>query len=196
MDGLEKIIRKIEEDAENTASSVISDAQNKADQIIAEAEAASDAEARDIIDTATSDRNAMIRKAHSGGELIRKNRLLSRKVEMIDQTISKAVASLISEDAAKYFDSMIRLAEKYAFEGKQEMVFSDKDIGRIPKDFESKLRSAVGEKADITIRGGGSFEGGFLLIGDDMVENCTLDALISENETEIRDELCRILFTS
>lgn len=195
MDGLEKIIRKIEEDTDNTVSSIISDAEHKAEQIIAEAETNGDMESRDIIAAAKSESEAMLKRAHSGGEFIRKNKLLSRKVEIIGQTMSKAVLSFVREDPAKYFDAMIRLAEKYALDGKQEMVFSDKDMERLPGDFSKKLKSAVGERADITVRGGGSFVGGFLLISEDMVENCTVEALIGENEIEIKDELCKILFT-
>ncbi|MBQ7827105.1 MAG: hypothetical protein IJ386_02440 [Clostridia bacterium] len=194
MDGLEKIIRKIEEDAENTASAIISDAENAAEKITFEAEVRAGMEEHDIITAAKTERDAMLRKTHSHGELIRKNKILSRKVTLIEQTVSKAVLSFMNEDPAKYFDSMLRLAGKYALEGKQEMVFSDKDIERLPEDFSKKLRSAVGKRADITIRGGGSFAGGFLLISEDMVENCTVEALIGANETEIRDELCRILF--
>lgn len=47
----------------------------------------------------------------------------------------------------------------------------------------------------MAVRGGGGFSGGFLLVGKDVVENCTVEALISDKETEIRDELYGLLFT-
>lgn len=194
MDGLEKIILKIEEDAERASASVILDAEKKAEQLIAEAESKSDAEARDIISAAEAERDAMIRKAHSSGEQAKKQTILARKVEIMDNTVSRAVDNFVRDDAKRYFDAMIRLAVKYAFEGKQEMVFSDRDMARLPADFEKELTAAVGKTADISVRGGGSFEGGFLLISPEMVENCTVSALLSAADTEIRDELCKLLF--
>lgn len=196
MDGLEKIILKIEEDAESASASVIHDAEKKAEQIIAEAESKSDAEARDMISAAEAERDVMIKKAHSGGEQAKKQTILSRKVDIIENTVSRAVDNFIRDDAPRYFDAMIKLAVKYAFDGKQEMVFSDRDMARLPVDFEKNLADAVGKKADITVRGGGSFEGGFLLISPDMVENCTVSALVGAAETDIKDELCKLLFAN
>ena len=196
MNGIENIIRKIEEDAELSAAAVISEAEKKAASIVAEAEASGDVLFRDIIAEAEAESAAMINKAHSGGELMRKKKILSRRVEIVDSTIAKAVENFLREDASKYFEAMISLASRYALDGEQEMVFSDRDLARIPSDFEKKLRDAVGTKAKITVRGGGAFDGGFLLVSDDMVENCTVKALISEYDTEIRDELCKILFSN
>lgn len=196
MTGIENIIRKIEEDAEITAASIISEAEKKAASVVAEAEASGDALYRDIIAQAEAESAAMINKAHSGVELARKKTILSRRVEIMDSTISKAIENFLREDPAKYFDAMLKLASEYALEGEQEMIFSDRDMARLPADFDKKLKEAVGTKAKFTIRGGGSFDGGFLLVSEDMVENCTVKALVSEADTDIRDELCKILFTN
>ena len=196
MTGIENIIRKIEEDAEITAASIISEAEKKAASVVAEAEASGDALYRDIIAQAEAESAAMINKAHSGGELARKKTILSRRVEIMDSTISNAIENFLREDPAKYFDAMLKLASEYALEGEQEMIFSDRDMARLPADFDKKLKEAVGKKAKFTIRGGGSFDGGFLLVSNDMVENCTVKALVSEADTDIRDELCKILFTN
>ena len=196
MDGLENIIRKIGEDADLTAASIIKGAETKAESIIAEAEFSSDRAAEDIMAEAKAKSESMISKAHSSGELALKKKLLARKVEIIDSTISKAVENFLREDVSKYFDAMIRLAQKYVLGGKQHMVFCDRDMARLPADFEKNLKAAAGKDADISIRGGGSFDGGFLLISDDMVENCTISALVGDMDTEIRDELCKILFSN
>ena len=196
MDGLENIIRKIGEDADLTAASIIKGAETKAESIIAEAEFSSDRAAEDIMAEAKAKSESMISKAHSSGELALKKKLLARKVEIIDSTISKAVENFLREDVSKYFDAMIRLAQKYVLDGKQDMVFCDRDMARLPADFEKNLKAVTGKDADISIRGGGSFDGGFLLISDDMVENCTISALVGDMDTEIRDELCKILFSN
>ena len=196
MDGLEKIIGKIENDAEAAAESVISGAKEKAGEIIAQAESSGDLEARDIIAEAKKNCDTMIMKADSGGELMKKKMVLSRKVSIIDNAISRAVENFMYDDPAAYFDAMIRLAEKYAPEGDLDMIFSDRDAGRLPADFEKRVNDAAARGGRITVKGGGSSGGGFLLVSDDLVENCTIPALIRESETEIRDELCRILFAN
>lgn len=193
MSGLERIIEKIEADAEMSADAVLAEAEKKAAEIIAEAESEGDLRAHGIIADAKAECDAMKRKAHSGGELLRRKRILERKVEIIDSVISKAVENFMRYDPEKYFDAMVRLAEKYASPGEHEMIFSDKDFGRLPADFEKRVNDAV-QNSKITVRGGGGFDGGFLLVGNELVENCTIDALIGESDTEIRDELCKILF--
>ncbi len=195
MNGLERIIEKIEADAESVSASVIADAEKKARDIISEAEALGESSARDITAEAESARDAMVRRAHSGGELLKKKLLLGKKVEIIDGVISKAVKNFLCEDVTKYFDALVRLAEKYVLSGEQTMVLSDKDLGRMPDGFESRLNDTVKSKGKITVKGGGGFEGGFLLVGDEVVQNCTVEALVSDAETEIRDELCKLLFT-
>jgi len=194
MDGLEKIIQKIESDAEKAVASIIADAEKRAKDIIDEAESSGDSEAGDIIEAAKAECNGMIRKAHSGGELSKRQTVLSCRVEVIDSVMEKAVRNFLSENPEKYFDSMITLAKKYVFAGEQEMIFSDRDIARMPADFQKNLSKAVGSGSTVTVRGGGSFEGGFLLVGEDIVENCTLESLIGDKEIEIRDELCALLF--
>ncbi len=194
MNGLERIIGKIEEDAGSVFASVISEAENKAREIISEAEASGDAEAKDIISAAERECAAMVRKAHSGGELQKKKTLLAKKVEIIDGVISKAVKNFLCDDADKYFDALLRLVKKYALPGEQTMVLSVKDYARMPKNFENRVNSSAGS-GKVKIEGGGSFEGGFLLVGDEVVQNCTVEALVQDAETEIRDELYRLLFT-
>ncbi|MBE6708487.1 MAG: hypothetical protein E7578_04505 [Ruminococcaceae bacterium] len=194
MNGLERIIGKIEEDAESVSATVISEAEDKAREIISEAESLGDAEAKDIISAAHEECAAMVRRAHSGGELQKKKALLAKKVEIIDGVISKAVKNFLCEDPDKYFDSLLRLVSKYALSGEQTMVLSVKDHGRMPKDFERRVNDAA-NGGKVKIEGGGSFDGGFLLVGDEVVQNCTVDALISDAETEIRDELYKLLFT-
>lgn len=195
MNGLEKIIEKIEADAESVSASAIADARVRADEIIAEAEAVGESEARGIIDEAKAKCSAMVTRVHSAGELQRKKILLEKKVAIINSVISKAVKNFLGDDSTKYFDSLVRLVEKYSLSGDQTMVLSNKDFERIPGDFEKRVNGAVSGKGKITVRGGGSFEGGFLLVGDEVVQNCTVAALVRDAETEIRDELYKLLFT-
>lgn len=195
MNGLEKIIEKIEADAESVSASALADARVRADEIIAEAEAMGESEAHIIIDEAKAECSAMVRKAHSAGELQKKKILLEKKVAIINSVIMKAVKNFLGDDSTKYFDSLVRLVEKYALAGDQTMVLSDKDFGRMPGDFEKRVNSAASDKGKITVRGGGGFEGGFLLVGDEVVQNCTVSSLVRDAETEIRDELSKLLFT-
>lgn len=195
MDGLEKIIQKIEADAESTACSIIADAEKKALEIIADSEQTAENEAYEIISDANKEQEKMIRKAHSGGDLAKRQKVLERKVQIIDGVIEKAVKNFLFNNPTVYFEGILSLAKKYAFCGEQVMVLSDSDIARLPADFEENLKAVVGEGKHISIKGGGSFEGGFLLIGDEVVENCTIEALVADADVEIRDELSRLLFT-
>lgn len=193
MNGLERIIEKIEADAESVSASAVTDAEVRAQDIITEATERGDALADEIIKEAEDVAAAMIRKAHSGGDLQKKKMILERKVDIITGVVAKAVRNFLGGDAGEYFDAMVRLCEKYALAEETTMIFSDKDFQRMPADFEKRVNAAG--KGKITIRGGGSFIGGFLLVGEEITQNCTIEALIGDAETEIRDELYKLLFT-
>lgn len=194
MDGIEKIIAKIEEDARRTSEAMIADAQKKALAITDEAREAGDTEARNIAAAGEAEKAKLISRAHSSGEHLKKKTVLARRVKIMDSVIERAVESFVRTNPREYFDSMVRLAKKYALPGKQYMIFSDKDMERLPEGFEGRVNSEILDGGEVTVRGGGGFFGGFLLVGDDVVENCTLAALVEEYDTEIRDELAGLLF--
>jgi len=196
MDGIEKIIAKIEGDAEASYAAIIADAKEKADLILAEANETGDSLARDIISAAETERDKLISRAHSSGEHLKKKAVLSQRVKIMDSVIIRAVESFVRTNPEEYFESMKRLAVKFALPGKQDMVFSDKDMARLPAGFADAVNGAIAGRGTVTVRGGGGFFGGFLLVSDDVVENCTIAAMIEEHDTEIKDELAKLLFAN
>ncbi len=193
MSGLDRIIEKIGADAESVAAGMIEDAKIRAARIISSAEEEGDLQAKKITENAKSDSAAMIERAKSAGELLGRKQILKRKVDIIDATIAKSVGIFLRENPKEYFDGMVRLLEEYAASGEQTMIFSDRDLERLPEGFEKRANAAV-KGAKITVKGGGGFDGGFLLINGEIVENCTINALISHKETQLRDEIHKILF--
>ena len=94
-------------------------------------------------------------------------------------------------------DSLIaKLLEKNTAEGEGVLSFSAKDLKRLPSDFASKA-SEIAAKNNGKIKiadEAADIEDGFILSYGGIEENCTLKALFSEKEDELRDCVHSVLW--
>lgn len=195
MNGLDKIVQKISEDCTAAVASVISEAEAKAASIIADARAEAETERASLTEATDEKAAEIVKMAESSAALAGRRRILAERVAVVDGVIAHALESFVSGDPAAYFDGMKKLAVAYALDGEQRLVFSDADANRVPADFESEVNAAIAGKGKVTVCGGGKNNGGFMLVSDELVENCTLEALARDKDAELRDDLCRLLFS-
>ncbi len=195
MNGLEKILQKIADDNKSTCQNILDKAKAEADKIISDAKKEGEIKAQKIIDDATKKAELDELKAESGAELSYKRKILSAKLEIIDEVIESTKDSLKNAGDAEYADTIISLACTYAEDGEGEMKFSEKDLKKFGKKFEDKLNEKLPKGKKIKISDTpADIDGGFLLCYEDTIQNCTFDALIDDNADEIKDNLAEILF--
>ena len=76
------------------------------------------------------------------------------------------------------------------------MYLSERDLDRLPEDFEEKVNSLIFEKGALMIsKKPGNLENGFILVYGDMEVNCTLRAVFDEKHDLLKDLLGKALFT-
>lgn len=195
MSGLDKILEHINTDATNTANELIQSAKDEAAKILAglkdEATAkanAIDEQSKVAVETAKS-------RIASAADQKEKRMILEAKQGEIDKVINTALEKMQNLDDKSYFDTIVKMVEKYAHAGKEGIIsFSAKDLARLPKDFIEQLQKAKdGAKLEIA-KEPADIKSGFLLSYGDIEENCSFDALIEASRETLQDKIGQQLF--
>ncbi len=195
MTGLNKIIEKIAQDSAAKCDGIIFNAQNEATKIKEAALELANEEKEAVIADANKEAKVIVDTAESGSELENKKMILATKVDIINKTIEEAERKLANMPDDEYFAAVYALVKKYSQAAEGEMLLSSNDLGRLPKDFESKVNEGLADGAKVTVsKTPSNISQGFILVYGDIEINCTFDALIDDARDDIKDELYSIIF--
>lgn len=196
MAGIEKIIGEIEAAADKEAKAIVEAAQKKADEMIQNTEN----ECRDFSSEkkAEADKKAadLLKRYQSQSEQESKLAMLKAKQEVIDEMLAKALDRLKNQDAAPYFEMLLGLLKKAVSKGSGELLLSEKDLGRLPADFEAKAKAVAAEKGgDLVIaKETAKIDGGFILKYGLIEENYSLDSIFEDVHDTLQDTVNRVLW--
>lgn len=196
MTGLEKIINRIQEEADAAAAGRLEAAKAEADRILAEARTVCDS-----VDAETTEKMTVMKASYdsrvaSSAEQSRKLALLRAKQEIIAEVLEEALERLRKEDTAGYFLNMEKILKKYVLPEDGEIYFSAKDLERMPDGFEKKIQAAAREKGGSLVlqKEPKDIADGFLLVYGGVEENCTWEALMDAKKDRLQDRVNEILF--
>lgn len=194
--GLEKIIEKIAEDSAEECKTILSEAKAQADKIVADARSEARKKANDITDKAKAQADNKLAVSKSGAESITRNRYLSVKNAVVNDIISAAYEEIEKMSDEDYFDLLYKICLKNVETGECVMRLNEKDLKRMPRDFEDRINGAVFETAAVQVsRKPYDIENGFVLIYDDFEINCTLRTVFDSEMDKLKDILSRELFS-
>lgn len=194
MSGLERIIQTIEDDAAARCSAIEQEARGRAEEIIAAARAQARQEAESFLEDARQRLAAQRSSAISAARLAQRNSLLQEKQRLMDEAEQQARQAFSSLPADQYFDALLALALRYARDGEGEIRFGQRDLARLPGEFEQRLNAALKQGSIRVSKTPAQISDGFLLAYGDVEENCTVDALFEAKRDALRDALHAMLF--
>lgn len=196
MAGIEKITKEIEQNAEKEAAEIISAAEKEAERTINKAKEECDA----ILAASSEKTNRKLveedKKTQSQCEQAEKLIMLETKQGVIEDILRKAQVKLMLASKEDYFATLLKLLEKQVQPEKGEMIFCEKDLGRLPEDFAAQVNA-------IATKNGGmielskdvrDIEGGFVLKYGNIEINSSFEALFEENKEELVDIVNEILW--
>ena len=193
MNGLDKIIKKIESDSFEACNAMVSEANQKAKEILSAGEKnCEEIKKREELrcEAACADIKA---RAKSAAELeIRKGKLLARQT-VITQMLDKCKASLKNLDKEEYFSLILKMVEKYSENQDGIIVFSQKDSDRMDKNFISKINKVSSGKLTLG-EPNGKIDSGFILVYGDIEINCTFDTIFTVEKEKLTDVVSAVLF--
>lgn len=196
MPGLDKILSTIEDQARESAESIVRQAEQKSASIRSEGDKQAQSAYNDIMEKCRKNCGFKYAGACNSIDSEMKRELLRCKIQCIDKAAETALEKLSSLPDGEYFAVIIRLAEKYMRKGSGVMYFGKKDLSRLPSGFEKSL-NVLAETRGSTIEISpepADIADGFILRYGNISENCSFRAIAEAEKNNIRDTAAAVLF--
>ncbi len=186
------MIARILADAETEGARTEEQARDKAAKILQEAREQA-AEAKRQADGETAKQaDDIVRSARSAAELIRRNVLLEKKRELIEEALRRTIRNLTELPDKAYMELLGRLSERVARPGEGVLRLNARDLARPGAE---ALSRDLGDGRRIRLSPDPvSIEGGFLLEYGELEMNGSFSALLEEKREMLEDLLNRELF--
>jgi len=193
MNGIEKILQRIDSEAQSEVDAILAKAKQEAADAEAKASAEAEKLAADI--DARGDKDAAEREERlvSVAQMEARQKILAAKQEVMEEAFTGALDKLCGAPDEEYAALCAGLLVKAAPGGKGEAVFA--------KDRQNAGRMAV-EAANKAL-GGGSLKlspetrpikGGFILLSGNVEVNCSFETLVRLQRSEAAGDVARLLF--
>lgn len=197
MAGLDKIIGQIEEESKGAAARTLEAARAEAEKILEMARKEAEEECCRIERRSDQAVANILERGRSAAELKKRGSLLAEKQRLIGETIAMVKEELKSLDGEAYFEMLLKLAVKSAQPGEGELLFSAKDLARLPEGFEEQVNAALKDKGAVLRVSADSrdIDAGFVLTYGGIEENCSFDAIFDSARETLQDKAQELLFS-
>lgn len=196
MAGIDKIIEEILKDGRAQAKEKTDAAEKQAEEIRAAAEAEAKALADEAAEKTQREKEQILERAQSSGDMQKRQTLLLAKQEVISSVLEQAYERLLALEADSYFAFLESLMEQHALPKEGLLYLNEKDKSRMPAGFEERIKEAAAGKGGSLRLADESKEldGGFVLVYGGIEENCSLSALFRDKRDELADLAGSVLF--
>lgn len=197
MSNLEKILKHIEDNANNNAKELIEKANAAADKTIRDAQVQADFKYAQKLEQAKAEAKAYISFAEASSALKKRQIILESKQQIIKDLINQAKKYIVSLPENEYFEIILMMVKKYCMGKSGQIIFSELDKKRMPKNFEKSIREAISEKTGANLELSDevrAIDGGFVLNYGDIEQNCSFEALFADKYDLLQDEVYKLLF--
>ena len=199
MTGLEMLLNHIHEEALETEKGIVNDAKAKAQEIKKQGEIDAQKNYNKLMVEGKEKVELYRKRAESSALLQKKKRVLEAKQALIEEVFLHSKATLLELPDEIYFETILKMLPSYAKARQGEIAFTKKDLARMPQAFEEKINASIQSVEGAYLKISPmprNIEGGFILIYEDIEENCSFEALLLENKENLQDKVCSVLFPS
>ena len=193
MNGIDKIIQRIEADAQAELDRVLSAAKEQAEEITELYRSRAEAEAAEL--KARNEKNAAEREERlvSSAQMEVRKASLAAKQQMLDKAYALALDKLCSMPDAQYIETVAELLVQAAPRGAGKVIFAPGEKERIG----AAAVAMANEKLDgqLTVaEETRPIRGGFILADGRVEVNCSFDTLVRLQKNETAGAVAKILF--
>ena len=198
MNGIEKILDKLQAEGRAEADAVLEKARAEADAIKAryekQAEQEKAAAEEKGVKAAAERQDRLIRAA----EMESKKTILGAKQSVLDKAFAQARDSLLHLPEEQYVTFLATLAASSSGSGTEVLVFNEKDRAAVGEKITAeanRLRQEAGLPAGLTLSPDtADIDGGLFLRDKDSEVNCTLETLLRLGREELAGQAAALLF--
>lgn len=203
MTGLEKIVKKIEDEANAAAAAKMEATQAEARQIYDAALQKAKAQSEEMLAQSKAQAGDILASAQSAAQLAKRKALLSEKQSLINDVIANAQNALLALPEKEYFELIEKLTVKHLLKQDGNIFFSAQDLNRLPTGFGLKLGVvAMAKGGNLKVsKEPRPINGGFILVypdaeaGGDIEINCSFEALFYAAREQLQDKVSSLLFS-
>lgn len=195
---LNKIIEKIQQEAQQKAQDIIHQAEEKAEKIRAGASRESREQAEQIIEKAVQAAQQKGRRMVSSADLAMRKEILAEKQQAIQDSYQGALQKLYQMPDKSYREIIKKMLIASYDPEITEVIFSEKDSQRINQGFIDLVNKDLhdqGQKEQLHLsRERRVIAGGFILKSDRVEIDNSFPSVLKYQESELESEVARMLF--
>lgn len=196
MNGLDKIIAQILDDAKQESLAIKEKAEQEAEEIRKAAGEKVKKLEEEQAKAAIQLEKSYEERLRSSADLKKRQTILAKKQEIIGLMLESAHKELLEKPDEDYFAWMEQLLFRYVTDRTGEIYVSKKDLERMPDDFPAKIQKAAAQKNGSLklMDEPKDIDGGFVLVYGGIEENCSAGALFESQRDELADKVHSMLF--
>ena len=193
MNGLEKIVARMEADTQAACDALAASAAENAAAILRDCQAQADAVTRDSAQRAEAQAAEHLEHLNGSSQLACRQRVLAAKQQLIDEAFARAAQALAALPQAEYVDLLAALAVENG-SGDEELLLSAHDretVGAAVVDAANANRPGTAFRLSDETRDTG---GGLVLRRDRVELNCSFTEKLRQLRQEESSAVAKLLF--
>ena len=193
MNGIEKITRLIESEAQAEIDAILAKAREEAAAISARYQSQAEAESSDL--DARNKRAAAEREERlvSVAQMESRKVTLRVKQEMVEKAYDLALEKLCSMPEDQYIEVLAILMLQASATGKEEVILSAEDRSRVGAAAVEKANRSAGKQLVLSDETR-PIQGGFIMVDGDVEINCAFETLVRLQREKMEKEVAQVLF--
>ena len=193
MDGLEKIMARISEDAQQEFAALRTQTEEQLGAIGAEFQAKAAQEREEILTRGRKAAEERLERLNSAAKMEKRKMELAAKQEVLAEAFDRALENLCSLTDETYNQLQTQQALKASVSGTEQMIFSQKDRARVGKQVVLAVNEAKNARLTLSeeIR---PIQGGFIMVDGDVETNCAFETLVRLQQEKLELEVAGVLF--
>lgn len=198
MNGIERIIARIDREAQAEAEAIRAAAAQTCEDIRVADDQTAQEKYWQLVRTGVKDCEARVQRLGSTAAMEAKKSILALKQDMVAAAFRRAEEMLCQLPEAEYVELLSRLAAEAVVTGTEELVFNEKDraqVGAKVADAINAKLAAKGKAGGVTVsavtRG---IKGGLIVRQGDIETNCSAEAMTELYRSEMAAQVASALF--
>lgn len=196
MTGMDKIVARLEADAQAEVDEISARSQEECTGILARYRES--AESEYAAQRKAGEKNCALRaeRLESTAELEARKQQLAFKQKLVGEVFDMAAARIVSLPRADYVAFLAAQAANAAVSGTEELIFNEKDAGEVGQDVAAAANAQLGARGKLTVSAETRrFSGGVIVKQGEIETNCTVEMLIQQRRSDLASQVAELLFS-
>ena len=199
MEGISKIIEKIQSDADERANQIINEAEAEATEFLDQENKKIDQEVGEVLESARIEAEQTQTRMKSMSELQFRNELLTAKQDLVDEVFEITLDKIRKLPPEQYFRMLVKMICATSITGKEAIILPEADKKQLPGNFLKMIQQSLiakGLPGEVIISTENRpITSGFILASDYSELNYTFEAILRMNRDEYEAEAVASLFS-